>query len=303
MDQYESAAQRFRKAMKGIGTDESRLTNEITSHSNEQLQKIKKVYRTMYEKSLEEDIKSEIDGNFLETILGLLEPVEEYESNIIHEGLGTNENLLTQTLCPKEPHEIEILKATYKRMFSANLEVDIAEEECGYLGTIYQSIVCGGRENSCKPVDYDLAKKEAQDLYDAGEGKFGTDESEFIRILCSRSFPQLKATFDAYNEISENDIEKAIKKEMSGDLEKACLAIVKSCRNRPGYYAELIHKSLTGIGIKNSDLIRILVTRRENDLEEIKREYIKLYNKTMSDHIKSEVNGYYEKILIHLIGN
>ena len=62
----------------------------------------------------------------------------------------------------------------------------------------------------------------------AGEQKRGTDESAFVRILCSRSFRQLKATFDEYSKISKNDIEKAIKSEMSGDLERACLAIGNS---------------------------------------------------------------------------
>ena len=61
----------------------------------------------------------------------------------------------------------------------------------------------------------------------AGEKKLGTDESVFVRVLCSRSFRQLNATFDEYSKISKNDIEKAIKSEMSGNLELACLAIGK----------------------------------------------------------------------------
>jgi hypothetical protein len=54
-------------------------------------------------------------------------------------------------------------------------------------------------------------------LYDAGQGKFfGTDESVFIRILCSRSFSQLNATFTAYGNLTKKDIEKAVAEEMGG---------------------------------------------------------------------------------------
>jgi len=46
-----------------------------------------------------------------------------------------------------------------------------------------------------------------------------------VRIFCCRSFPQLNATFKAYHAIVGNTIETGIKKEMSGDLKKALLAI------------------------------------------------------------------------------
>ena len=56
----------------------------------------------------------------------------------------------------------------------------------------------------------------------------GTDELEFIRILCSRNFRQLNATFEAYLIICGTDIEAAIKKEMSGKFERCLLAIVSA---------------------------------------------------------------------------
>ena len=46
--------------------------------------------------------------------------------------------------------------------------------------------------------------------------------------MASRSFTQLRAVFAEYSKISKNDIEKAIKKEFSGDIEDGMLAIGNS---------------------------------------------------------------------------
>ena len=64
-----------------------------------------------------------------------------------------------------------------------------------------------------------------QRLYQAGEKKWGTDESMFNRILCVQSYPQLRACFAEYAKISRRSIEQAIKSEMSGNLELGMLAI------------------------------------------------------------------------------
>ena len=43
--------------------------------------------------------------------------------------------------------------------------------------------------------------------------------------MASRSFAHLRAVFAEYSKVSKNDIEKAIKSEMSGDIEDGMLAI------------------------------------------------------------------------------
>ena len=53
----------------------------------------------------------------------------------------------------------------------------------------------------------------------AGEGQAGTDEDVFVRVLCSRSYVQLRATFNEYSKISGGrDIEQSVKRETSGEL-------------------------------------------------------------------------------------
>ena len=64
-----------------------------------------------------------------------------------------------------------------------------------------------------------------QELYAAGEKKWGTDESKFHTILVSRSYAQLRATFQEYAKVANKDIEDSIRSEMSGDLKNGMLSI------------------------------------------------------------------------------
>ena len=64
-------------------------------------------------KKLEDDIKSEISGHFLDGVLALLEPSDQYEVKCLRnaiKGLGTDEQVLIQILCSKEAHEVETQK-------------------------------------------------------------------------------------------------------------------------------------------------------------------------------------------------
>lgn len=59
----------------------------------------------------------------------------------------------------------------------------------------------------------------------AGEQKWGTDESKFNTILVTRSYPQLRATFEEYGKLSKKDIEEVLKSEMSGDVLRGMLTV------------------------------------------------------------------------------
>lgn len=72
---------------------------------------------------------------------------------------------------------------------------------------------------------------ELQKLYQAGVKRWGTDENTFNMVLASQSHQQCKAVFEAYHKIAGHDIETAIKREMSGDLETGMVTIGMGFRN------------------------------------------------------------------------
>lgn len=304
MNPLEEAAKSFQTAMKGLGTDEARIIKELTKHSKDEIQVIKATYQNMFGHTLAEDLSSETSGKFRQGILALLEPTCDYEAKCVRnaiKGLGTDELVLIQILCPKEPHEIQELKEAYNRLFKRSLDNDIQDEQNGPLGRMFRSLVNANRPYN-EQVDTDLAEKEAKELFAAGPARWGTDELEFVRIFCSRSFSQLRETFEEYYKLAKVDIEKTIKDEMSGDLKRAILAIVKTIRNKSGYYAEQLYEAMKGMGTDDDTLIRLLVSRCEIDLAEIKSEYKRLYKKSLHDAVKSELSGDYEKLFLGLIG-
>lgn len=301
----EESARTLNKAMRGLGTNEGKIIKEICDHTNMQRQEIKVIYQELFGKRLEEDLESEISGNFLKGVLLLLKKSDEFEAECLYnamKGLGTKEKVLIELLCSKNGHELEIVAKAYLKKYGKELNSDVKGDTSGDFGKLLSLLATGNRENSYR-VDKTLAHNEANDLYKAGEKRLGTNENKFIRILATRNFLQLEETFNAYFEISGGiDIEDSIRKEMSGDLQRALITIVRCVRNRPLHFAELMHESMAGLGTKDNDLMRLLVTRSDVDLPKVKVEYQRKYEKSLYDKVKGDLSGDYEKLFLRLIG-
>jgi hypothetical protein len=52
-------------------------------------------------------------------------------------------------------------------------------------------------------------------------------------------------------------------------------------RDRPGYFAEQLHESLKGMGTNDRHLIRIVATRSEIDMGDIKMAYQAKHGRTL----------------------
>ena len=57
--------------------------------------------------------------------------------------------------------------------------------------------------------------------------KWGTDESTFNQILCSRSHAQLRIVFVEYERLAHRSLEQSVRREMSGDLQMGMVALSK----------------------------------------------------------------------------
>ncbi|XP_005152760.1 annexin A11 [Melopsittacus undulatus] len=297
-------AEVLRKAMKGLGTDEQAIIDCLGSRSNKQRQQIILSFKTAYGKDLIKDLKSELSGNFEKTILAMMKtPVmfDAYEIKEAIKGIGTDENCLIEILASRSNEHIQELNRVYKAEFKKTLEEAIKSDTSGHFQRLLISLSQGNRDESTN-VDMALVQKDVQELYAAGENRLGTDESKFNAILCARSRAHLRAVFSEYQRMCNRDIEKSICREMSGDLEKGMLAVVKCLKNTPAFFAERLQKAMKGAGTKDRTLIRIMVSRSEVDLLDIRAEYKRMYGRSLYADITGDTSGDYRKILLKLCG-
>ncbi|XP_070595145.1 annexin A6 isoform X2 [Erythrolamprus reginae] len=297
-------AEALYKAMKGFGSDKEAILDLITSRSNKQRIEICQAYKALYGKDLIADLKYELTGKFERLIVGLMRPLEYFDAKEIKDalkGIGTDEKSLIEILASRTNQQIHALVEAYKDAYESNLEEDVVADTSGHFKKMLIVLLQGNREDD-DVVSEDLVQQDANDLFEAGEQKWGTDEAQFVYILGNRSKQHLRLVFNEYQKISGKSFEMSIRGELSGDLEKLMLAVVKNIRSTAEYFAERLFKAMKGLGTRDNTLIRIMVSRSEIDMLDIREIFRTKYEKSLHHMIESDTSGDYKKALLKLCG-
>uniref|UniRef100_A0A8C2ZJG2 Annexin n=1 Tax=Cyclopterus lumpus TaxID=8103 RepID=A0A8C2ZJG2_CYCLU len=296
-------AQALRKAMKGFGTDEDAIIDIVAQRSNAQRQEIRQAFKSLLGRDLMKDLKSELSKNLERLVIGLMLNPAEFDAKMMRkaiEGAGTDEHALIEILVTRSNEEILAMNAAYKDAYKKSLEEAIHSDTSGLFCRILVSLVQGAREEG--PADEERAIADAQELAEACNADSDDMEMKFMSVLCTRSFPHLRKVFQEFVRYSNKDIEQIIKKEMSGDVKNAFYAIVRSVKNQPSYFADRLYKAMKGLGTDDRALIRIMVSRSEVDLFNIRKEFKETHDVSLHEFIQGETSGDYRKTLLMLCG-
>uniref|UniRef100_A0AAR2KDI4 Annexin n=1 Tax=Pygocentrus nattereri TaxID=42514 RepID=A0AAR2KDI4_PYGNA len=263
----------LRKAIEGLGTNEKSLIDILTQRSNAQRQLICKAYHQATGRTLADDLKGDTRGDFEDILLGLIMTPAQFDCREFMraiKGAGTTDSTLIEIFSSRSNFQIKALSDAYLAETGRSLLHDLKSEVSGDYGKALLIL--------------------AEVLYEAGEKRWGTDESKFTDILCHRSVPQLRQTLVEYKNLTGKTLQQSIESEMSGNLENILVAIVKCVKSVPAYMAERLNQSMKGLGTTESILTRIMVSRSEIDLLDIRAEYKKLYGCSLYSAIAVSLN-------------
>ena len=258
-------------------------------------------YRAQYDADLVEDLKSKLFGDIETLIVALMTPLDQYYASELHHamaGLGTDENDLTQILCTLSNAEILAVRRSYHQRkswlfnynvflisnfteYSVNLGDDITDDTSDKYKDFLVSL-CRTERVEDEDLDQEAAVTDAQSLFNTTTE---TRWSVYHDLFCHRSYAQLKLIFEEYEKVAGKSIEDSIQEFFSGDVKTGLLDIVGVAKNPIGFFAQQLHATIAGVGTSDRDLMRLIVTRCEIDLADIKREYQAQYSVTLAADI------------------
>ena len=273
------------------------------NHSNEQLVKLRTDYQPKFSRDFLKDLESNFSGDFLNVMIGLYKPPVEYDADLLYQamkGLGSDKDIISEVLSFRTPERINEIKIKFQEKYGKDLVEEIKSETSGDYQKIVLRLLEGNRNINSSP-NLENCTKIAKEIYEAGEGKLGTNEDIFINYITSLSKEELLYVCKEYHRNYKKVMLDVIDNEFSSNVKDILKFILYSIFSPSEFFAIQVHNSVVGLGTSDSKLIRTIISRADVDMKKIKKYYKKLYSKDMIEEVKDDISGSYQKIIEGLI--
>ena len=284
--------------------DENTIAEITISHTTKELLTLRESYKSKFNRDILDDIEKYTKSDFCTLLTSLYKNPVEYDTDLLYKamkGIGTNDEILIEVISFRNFSRLNKVKLKFKEKYGKDLISEIKSETSGDYRTALVSLLEKERNTNTTP-DLENCIKIADELYGAGEGKIGTNEDTFVKYFTTLSAEEIATVGKEYHKKYNKNIVHVIEKEIGGDLKKLLKSILYGLISPSEYFARQINGAVKGIGTKDDQLIRSIVTRKDEDMKMIKKYYRKLFKNNMADDIKGDTSGNYQKILLTLIG-
>ncbi|XP_077240195.1 annexin-like protein RJ4 [Tasmannia lanceolata] len=297
-------AEILRKACQGWGTDEKAIISILGHRNAAQRTLIRLTYEELYQENLIKRLESELSGCFEKAIYRwILDPVERdaiLANDAIKKVIPDN-RVIVEIACIRSPSELLAVKQAYHSSFKRSFEEDVASHTKGDFRKLLVALVSSYRYDG-EEVNAGLALSEANILHEAIQEKAFSHE-EIIRILSTRSKPQLNATFNRYRDEYGTSITKCFMGDPMDEFLSAVRVAIRCISSPHKYFEKVLRNAINGLGTDEDTLTRVVVTRAEKDLKEIKEAYYKRNSVSLNQAVANDTSGDYKTFLLTLLGD
>ncbi|KAF8721007.1 hypothetical protein HU200_023418 [Digitaria exilis] len=208
---------------------------------------------------------------------------------------------LVEVACTRAADDLLGARRAYQALHHRSLEEDVAYLLKDPNAALLVGLVTAYRYEG-ERVSEELAAEEAKALaaavVKASPAAKLVQNEQVVRILATRSKPQLRATFKIYKDLHGKPLEDDF-------VGEPCLQEAVRCLySPPKYFAEVIGRAFMDDADRQAKaaLTRVVVSRADVDMEEIKDAYAKQHGAKLVDAVASNTHGHYKDALLAMIG-
>ncbi|PRQ55173.1 Annexin-like protein RJ4 [Rosa chinensis] len=296
-------AEALRISVEGWGTNEKAIISILGHRNAGQRKEIRAAYEQLYQEDLIKRLESELSGDFERAVYRwILDPADRDAvlANVAIKKSHTDYNVIIEMSCVHSPEELLAVRRAYQLRYKHSLEEDLAAHTTGDMRKLLVALVTAYRYDG-NEINAKLANSEADILHDAIKDKAFNHE-EIFRILSTRSKTQLMATFNKYRDDQGISISKALLDEEANDFQKALHTAIRCLNDPKKYFEKVLRNAIKRLGTYEDALTRVIVTRAERDLRDIKEVYYKKNSVPLEQAVAKDTSGDYKAFLLTLLG-
>ena len=258
-------------------------------------------YLTKYNRDLYSDIKAKLSGQFKEAAIHLFLPPSEFMAKMLKKslkGFSIDESLIYEIFTACTQDELKLIELAFKKETTRDLTREI---EKNFPLAIRKNLlnllnIPRGVNDSPNRVE---CEKWAQNLIDAGENNWVSNEEIFREIFILRSPQELVMIGRFYNQLKGEQLLDVVEKKLTNKVRNLLRELLNNVIIPQELFADKINTALKN---NNTSLLnRILVARCQVDMPEIRNIYKIKYNNELRDDVKGRTNGLYQKLCLYLV--
>ena len=263
---------------------------------------IAQYYEAAYSVKLQDDLNKKLSSKFRDLVIDLFLSPADLDAELIKralKGFSVSEIPIFEILTSRPKWMLDDLKIAYKNNTGKELSEDLEKKFSGNLKRNVLSLLNTVRNTNENPNKIEC-EKDSEILIKNKESSWFDDQKIFDNIFAKKSGEELVIIARYYYKKTGVALCDAIEKKMSGKNKSLFNEILFNNINPSEMFADKIYSALKGIGTDSNTLNRILSTRNEIDMVDIREIYFVKYNKKLVDAIKSDTSGPYQSLCMYL---
>ena len=282
--------------------DEETIVSILSTTSNLDRQIIRLFYKKKFPNLIQKDIQTQLSGDFGKLVLNLFDLPYEYDARELHRSLTSfskDEKAIIEIIITRPRSHLTLVQKIYKKFYNVSLKNDILNLSDKTFSEFLITILASNRPSglTIKPNEaYNIAK----DIIKNGVKQYGKNVNLFKQVFVDRSREDLIMISRAFYDLYKKNLYDVIDNEISGTNKKLIKDILFGLITPAQWFAKKAYKAMKGAGTDDKTLIRVIVSRAEIDMEDIRDYYFRDRNTDLRNDIDGDCSGAYGQLLMNL---